>query len=175
MPVTSILFFKINKQVHHIDLLSHFQMFAVQEKTMRSPHFQYRCRNTQRSLPELLENMKKARVTIATILLQASSTSRSPIHMTEKFSGNKAGDYEASILQSEADKNPTTGGPEVLEVFGRIRPQPRALRSLCRLVIRRHLSKPILLPGNVSKLPVPGRVKQYVAMEELGFPLTHMS
>ena len=63
-------------------------------------------------------------------------------------------------------QNPDSGGPEVLEaIIAAPTAQPRSLQTTCRLVIRRHLSRPILVAGNVSTLPISGKAKRYVAME----------
>ena len=69
------------------------------------------------------------------------------------------------IMQELVRHSLRGGGPEVLEMLSEILPRPRTLMLECRLVIRDHLSRPILLAGNVDKLPLPVAAKRYISME----------
>ena len=129
------------------------------------------------SVSERIENLKKDRLAIVEILQRAGSTLTIPQPADSKTR------HASEQLQNPADGrktlplwalkgNLTAGRPEVLELLCQGRARPRSLQSTCRLVVRRRLSRPILFSGNVDKLPLPRVLKQYVAMETLGFSLT---
>ena len=69
------------------------------------------------------------------------------------------------LMHAFASANMESGGLEVLELLADVRACPRSLKSSCRILIRNHLSRPILLEGDVDKLPLSRRMKRYVAME----------
>ena len=71
------------------------------------------------------------------------------------------------LVKLMAGQNLSSGGPEVEALLSSVWPSPRSLLSSCRIAVRRSLTRPILLTGNVSTLPIPPRVKVYVAMETL--------
>ena len=142
------------------------QIFAYEEKTFTAL---WNANGPSRlSVDERLHNLKKDRMAIAEILLQAGSTCASLQHTASQ---PEHGDNLALTRSSILDKNLASGGPEVLELVSQARPLPRSLLSMCRLVVRRGLSPPILLQ-NVDKLPLPYPLKQYVAIETLGFSLS---
>ena len=122
------------------------------------------------SIPQRLENLKKDRLAITEILLHAGSKCK---HSSLQDADSLGDDGCDKILRWWAlDENLSSGGPEVLELISLTRPQPRTLLSSCRVAVRRCLSRPILLSQNVRMLPLPDPLRQYVAMETLGFSLT---
>ena len=118
-----------------------------------------------------LEDLKSERTIIAKVLLEAGADGSAGFCHTERPTRNgkkkKPGSNRPENISSLAAMNMDSGGPEIVDMVGKVRAQPRGLLSSCRLVIRRQLARPILLAGNVGKLPLPERVKRYVAMETI--------
>ena len=124
----------------------------------------------QQKTKDTAETLKSERLAIARILLEAGADGRARFSHAERpsWGKDKKSDPERpEDISSLARSNPNSGGPEVVELVSRVQAQPRRLQSSCRLAIRRHLPRPILLAGNVEKLPLPEKVKSYIAMETM--------
>ena len=124
----------------------------------------------------MLSVVKRTRVEVAEILLRAGARaygkftpreSLEPLNASEtaRLWKNDA-DLEPSVefMRFFAEDNLDSGGPDVLELLAKVKGSPRALKSYCRLAVRSHLTPPILLEDNIDKLPLPYKVKRYVAM-----------
>ena len=123
-----------------------------------------------------MSSIKEARLAVTELLLRAGafpvahfepgddsyeSGSEGEATGIEKERPTFVGDF----MHAFAGLNQDSGGPEVLELLENIGTCPRSLKSSCRIEIRRHLSRPILLPGNVDKLPLSPRLKSFIAMK----------
>ena len=123
-----------------------------------------------------LEEVKKARLAIAEVLLRAGVDRGVKFVTKQKVTDED--DVHHQVMMSRApnylallaNANLNSGGPEVLELLDSVQAEPRSLKSACCLVIRRHLSRPILLSGNVDSLPLPEQIKCWVARG--GMPLS---
>ena len=111
------------------------------------------------------EKVKKDRLAVAEVLLRAGAVGDALFH--DEHDRDQKVVLQEDIMQAFAEMNPHTGGPEVLELLSKNDVQPRSLRSTCRLVIRRCLSRPICLHGNIKTLQLPFQSKSYVAMDRL--------
>ena len=107
---------------------------------------------------EDIAEVKSCRLAIARLLLQ---------HGADRHARCVGESGRQDDLISLAQASPHTGGPEVVDMLDNVWAQTRSLASTCRIVIRRRLTRPILLEGNVDKLPISGVAKRYVAMEKL--------
>ena len=129
-------------------------------------------------MPELFAELKQKRLDIAEILRKAGSLpvgrySVGRVTSSWRENRERLDDEDTQPATSNdfmhafalADLNKDSGGPEVLEVVDKIKANPRSLKSACRIEVRRHLLRPILLEGNVGKLPLSQHVKRYVAMD----------
>ena len=127
----------------------------------------------------MLSVVKRARTEIVEILLRAGATafgkftprkSSGPLKASE-IAGlwKNDADLEPSVefMQRFAEENLDSGGPEVLELLAKVKGRPQSLKSYCRLAVRSHLTPPILLEGNIDRLPLPYQVKRYVAMDTM--------
>ena len=144
-------------------------MFAVEEK---SYHYTGRSRGkVSLCEDESLSGVKEKRIALMEVLL--TSAVFPGLKLIPK-SGNwtvnvkvDKGQAVPDLMRLMANVNLNSGGPEVLELLHMVHAQPRSLKSTCRLVIRRRLSRPILLLGNVDGLPLPYHVKCFVAMDKM--------
>ena len=131
----------------------------------------------QLSAEECLEEVKRKRIEIAGILLQAGAIGGGRFipgcmpecwrkyHSFVSLSNALSSDLPKDLMHAFASINMDSGGLEVLELLADVRACPRSLKSSCRILIRSHLSRPILLEGDVDKLPLSWYMKRYVAME----------
>ena len=71
----------------------------------------------------------------------------------------------ADFLHAYAGMNSESGGPEVVQLIDKSGACPRQLKATCRIAIRKLLTKPIFLAGDVAQLPLSSHMKSYVAME----------
>ena len=147
-------------------------MFAVQEQEFRVRML------TASELPrpfDSLEEVKKARLAIAEMLLRAGVDRGVKFVTKQKVTDED--DVHHQVMMSRApnylallaNANLNSGGPEVLELLDSVQAElePQSLKSACRLAIRRHLSKPIRLPGNVDSLPLPEQIKCWIARDSM--------
>ena len=148
-------------------------MFAVQEESY-SFNWLYRgmtCLCEDESLP----GVKEKRIALMELLLTSAvypglkliqQSWSWPWQSTVNVQADRS-QAVPDLMRLLANSNLNSGGPEVLELLDTVHAQPRTLESTCRLVIRRCLSRPILLSGNVDSLPLPRQGKCYVAMNKM--------
>ena len=136
---------------------------------------------------ESVAALRQARVAIVEILLQAGAVSElqfvhlkdSPLMTDEKLQQIRRhynvgkDEFDAiptplrDVMQALTENNLDSGGQEVLRLQADVGACPRSLKTTCRIVVRRQLSRPILREGNVNRLPLPFHIKSYVAMETI--------
>ena len=142
-------------RLNDIRFVSLFQIFAVDEESIRlKANLQDGDDLEKSSETQRFAVVAQRRLAIAKLLLKAGTNP-----------GDTALNRDYTVY-SLAEKNPNSGGPEILDLLTDCAAEPRSLLSSCRLAVRRSLSRPILLHGNVKALPITESVKQYVAMDQ---------
>ena len=145
------------KTVSNVSLIArcvYFQLFSVDEK-LCTTHWDSKYTDGGSTTSARLADITHRRVTIAKILVNAGLDPN-----VQSF--NLPSEY---TLPSLAEKNMNSGGPEVLDISTGGVAEPRSLKSTCRLAVRRCLSAPVLVEGNVRKLPISKPVMRYVAFD----------
>ena len=113
-----------------------------------------------------LDHLKSDRLATAKILLESSADRHARFFYSGSPADRRAKGKRGESVSSLAEYNSRCGGPEVVGMMSSVWVQPRTLQSTCRLVVRRHLKRPILLTGVVASLPLPDVLKSYVTMEK---------
>ena len=133
--------------------------------------------NQLQTAEECLEEVKRKRIEIAGFLLQAGAIGGGRfipgctpecwkmLPAIVNSSNALSSALLKDLMHAFAGINMDSGGLEVMELLADVRASPRSLKSSCRILIRNHLSRPILLEGDVDKLPLSRHMKRYVAME----------